>query len=317
MGLLRGALIGATRAHQVVGLVETSAQSRRFNAAAGIPAPMFSSLEEALRHTPADTCFVCTPPAAHSSVASAAFDAGLDCFIEKPLTTDPDLSEALARKAGERGRRGVVGYTRRFAPTLRRLRAETLEAGGARSVSASLASPQFVGRAQLGAARGGVEWDLLVHAADAALFLGGSGPGEARVVRRRGVEAVAVEGRFGELEVRLEADWACADVRKVEMRCEVTTLEGVKLACDEDRVWRAAPDRSREVVFHRRDAPPPWFDVAGGEFSDEVRDLLDCFATGQAAGGTSLEEAAVVDRFVVAVMHAHSETWEDRPWASP
>jgi predicted dehydrogenase len=271
---------------------------------------MFSSLDAALEQVEADTCFVCTPPSAHASVVSAAFDAELDCFVEKPLTIDPELSEGLARQADDRGRRGVVGYVRRFAPTLRRLRDEALERGGARHVSASLLSPQFVGRAGQGAARGGVDWDLLVHATDAALFLGGSGAGEVRHVRRRGSEAVAVEGRFGDLDVSLEADWARADVRKVEMRCELVTEKGGGLGCDEDTVWSVGEDKSRHTIFHRRDAPPPWFDVAGVEFSEEVKDLLDCFSSGRPSAGTSLREAAAVDRFVVAVIGTEPGPWE-------
>jgi predicted dehydrogenase len=311
MGLLRGALVNATRTHSVVGVVETSWQSRRFNAATGIPVPLFPSLDAALERTDPDTCFVCTPPVAHAPVASAAFQAGLDCFIEKPLTTEPERSEALAREAQDYGRAAVVGYVRRFAPTVRRLRDEVRAAGGARRVRAVLLSPQFVGRAEEGAARGGVEWDLLVHAADAALFLGRSADGgNVRSVRHRAAEAVAVEGSFGDLEVALEADWACTGVRKVEMRCEVLAADGSSLGCDEDIVWRAARDGSREVVFHRRDAAPPWFDIAGAEFSEEVHDVLDSFATGREPAGTSLSEAATVDRFVVGVIEAPTERWE-------
>jgi predicted dehydrogenase len=311
MGLLRGALVNATRSHRVVGIVETSLQARRFTAATGIPVPLFPSLEAALENAPADTCFVCTPPPAHAPVTSAAFEAGLDCFIEKPLTTDPETSEALAREARARARAAVVGYVRRFAPTVRQLRAETEAAGGARSVRAVLLSPQFVGRAGEGAARGGVEWDLLVHAADAAIFLSGEvGDTTIRRMRRRDAEAVAVEGSLGELDVALEADWACTSVRKVEMRCEVVAADGSMLGCDEDTMWREAGNGSREVVFHRREAPPPWFDVAGAEFSEEVRDVLESFAAGRAPAGTSLAEAAAIDRFVVAVIESPAERWE-------
>jgi predicted dehydrogenase len=311
MGLLRGALVNATRTHRVVGMVETSWKSRRFNMAAGIPAPLFPSLGAALGRVAADTCFVCTPPSAHAAVASAAMEAGLDCFIEKPLTTDPETSDAIVRRAEQTGRKAVVGYTRRFSPVIQRLRSKALAAGGPRSVRAVLLSPQFVGRSEEGAARGGVEWDLLVHATDAALYLGGSSADpQVEAVRRRGTEAVAVEARLDGVPVSLEADWACTDVRKVEMRCEVAAADGSVLGCDEDVVWRAEPGGQRETLFHRREAPPPSFDVAGADFSEEVADALDAFATDRAPGGTSLEEAAAVDRFVVSVIAADAAAWE-------
>jgi predicted dehydrogenase len=313
MGLLRGALVNASGSHRVVGIVDTSWKSRRFNAAAGIPAPLFSSLPAALDGSAADACFVCTPPSVHAAVTSSALAAGLACFVEKPLTTDPDTSDALVRQAEEKDRKAVVGYTRRFSPVVRRLRAETLAAGGARSVRAALLSPQFVGRSDEGAARGGVEWDLLVHATDAALFLAGSSAQPSvEAVRRRGSEAVAVDSGLDGIAVSLEADWACNDVRKVEMRCELVGADGTMLGCDEDIVWRVTGDGSRETLFHRREAPPPWFDVAGADFSEEVADALAFFAGEREPGGTSLREAAAVDRFVVSVIGAEAGPWEKR-----
>jgi predicted dehydrogenase len=312
MGLLRGAIVNATRTHSVVGIVDTSLQSRRFTAWTGIPAPLFRTLDAALDKTNANTCFVCTPPGAHAAVTTRAFDAGLDCFIEKPLAIDPDESDELVRQAAERGRAAVVGYVRRFSPVVRRLEAEIARAGGARRIRAVMLSPQFVGRSDEGAARGGVDWDLLVHVADAVLYLVGGKPVAAAVesVRRRRSEAVLASGRLGGVEVSLEADWACTGVRKVEMGCEVEAADGSTLACDEDMVWRPSGDGSRDVVFHRRDTPPPWFDVAGSEFSEEIRDCLESFSTGRMPSGTSLAEAAAVDRFIVEVLAAESGAWE-------
>jgi hypothetical protein len=86
--------------------------------------------------------------------------------------------------------------------------------------------------------------------------------------------------------------------------------DGSSLGCDEDVVWRSGGNGRRKVVFHRREAPPPWFDIAGPEFSEEVRDVLDAFATGRAPGGTSLAEAAAIDRFIVSVIAAPARSWQ-------
>lgn len=75
-----------------------------------------------------DVVHVCTPNRSHVEIGLAALGAGKHVVIEKPVALDGDSGERLAAEARRRGLHGLVAFTYRGYPMVRRARA--LVAGG-------------------------------------------------------------------------------------------------------------------------------------------------------------------------------------------
>jgi predicted dehydrogenase len=71
---------------------------------------------------------VATPDFLHLEPVTAALEAGLDVFVEKPLAMSLDEARRMTRLAAERGRLLVVNYSQRWLPEHRRV--EALVRGG-------------------------------------------------------------------------------------------------------------------------------------------------------------------------------------------
>lgn len=295
MGLLHGALLRASRRAEVVGVVDPSRMSRFVVRASGLNVTTFPTLSRALAQVNADATFVCAPPAAHASIAHEALERGLHVFVEKPLTTSADASMSLASKADRAGIKGAVGYVRRHHVVYRAMK-EALRNAPLERLSVRIRSPQFVGAGKNGIKRGGLEWDLLPHAVDMSFWLTDATEATPETITRRGFEQISASCKISGVAIDLEVDWACPDVRKVEMSVAAILRDGVTLYCDEDRLVESKGGSDR-LIFHRRDAPAPWFDLAGHEFSHQALDVIDAFG-GRASQSATLHEGARVDAFI-------------------
>ncbi|MET3896338.1 putative dehydrogenase [Devosia sp. UYZn731] len=74
-----------------------------------------------------DAVYICIPPFAHGDAERAVIARGLPFFVEKPLSLDIDLADALAREISAAGLISAVGYHWRYLDTVdeaRRLLAE-------------------------------------------------------------------------------------------------------------------------------------------------------------------------------------------------
>ncbi|HTY35950.1 MAG TPA: Gfo/Idh/MocA family oxidoreductase [Bacteroidota bacterium] len=67
---------------------------------------------------------VSTPDFAHFEIVRTCLNSGLDVFVEKPLTMDPDEAQQLINLAAEKKRVLMVNYSQRWLPEHRRI--ETL-----------------------------------------------------------------------------------------------------------------------------------------------------------------------------------------------
>lgn len=85
--------------------------------------PSFEALLDAV-----DVVYICTPNATHAELATAALNAGLHVFSEKPMAISPKEAQEV-RKAAERAE-GIyqIGFNKRFAPIFTTLKAR-IEAG--------------------------------------------------------------------------------------------------------------------------------------------------------------------------------------------
>lgn len=74
----------------------------------------FDSLDEALNAVRAVSVVI--PTTDHAAVARRAFDAGIDVFLEKPISRTVEEAAELAQRAGREGRILQVGHLERFNP---------------------------------------------------------------------------------------------------------------------------------------------------------------------------------------------------------
>lgn len=101
--------------------------------------PVFSSVDELLRHGAPDLVSICVPTAAHAQIAKAVLAAGARAvFCEKPIAGTTAQALDLIRFARKRGAVLAVNHTRRWDPAYLRA-AATVRRGGigqVRSVAA-------------------------------------------------------------------------------------------------------------------------------------------------------------------------------------
>ncbi len=125
-----------------------------------------------------DVVDVCLPHHLHVPVASAALEAGCDVILEKPVATDLEGCDAIARAARSAGRRVGVSHNQVFFEPHRRL-AEMISAGDLGEIRSIYERLWMGGKyggwredsTQVG---GGLLMDAGVHRVYMALTLGGS-----------------------------------------------------------------------------------------------------------------------------------------------
>lgn len=127
---MRQALLPALRAQAGVTLVgcvaADEAEAARFTAEADAGRP-FPSLDALLAERP-DLVVIATPDHLHAGAVTAALEAGVAAYCEKPLANDTASALALATLAERTGLVATVGYSFRFTPALQALRRD-LHAG--------------------------------------------------------------------------------------------------------------------------------------------------------------------------------------------
>ena len=84
--------------------------------------PGYSSLDEMLDKEKLDAVTICTPASTHFSMASKALAAGLNVFVEKPMTTNVGDGEELIERAKSANRTLTVGFIERFNPPITELK---------------------------------------------------------------------------------------------------------------------------------------------------------------------------------------------------
>jgi myo-inositol 2-dehydrogenase/D-chiro-inositol 1-dehydrogenase len=160
---------------RVVAIAEPDEPSRVAAAALVRGATAHADYGELLRAGGVDAVVICVPPQLHVPVATAAFDAGLHVYLEKPIAPTVAEGERLV-EAWRRARKvGMIGFNFRFHPQVTRIR-ERLGDGaigtplGVRSVFSILPHelPAWKRARRLG---GGVLLDLASHHIDLVHFL--------------------------------------------------------------------------------------------------------------------------------------------------
>jgi UDP-N-acetylglucosamine 3-dehydrogenase len=84
--------------------------------------PAYYSLEEMLKKEKLDAVTICTPASTHFAMASQALSAGLNTFVEKPMTMTLKDGEMLIEAAKSANRALTVGFIERFNPPITALK---------------------------------------------------------------------------------------------------------------------------------------------------------------------------------------------------
>jgi len=97
--------------------------ARAQDAASALRVPAWTNhVDEVFADPAIDVVHVCTPNATHAELTSAALHAGKHVVVEKPLAPSYTEGRDLAALARERGRHGLVSFTYRGYPMVRRAR---------------------------------------------------------------------------------------------------------------------------------------------------------------------------------------------------
>lgn len=103
---------------EIVGICTRSAGSReKLNDELGGDYALFDDYYKALEELKPDAVSISTYPDTHAPYAKAAFEAGADVFIEKPLADTVAEAEEIVASATRNNRKLVIGYILRHHPS--------------------------------------------------------------------------------------------------------------------------------------------------------------------------------------------------------
>ncbi|MCP8311082.1 MAG: Gfo/Idh/MocA family oxidoreductase [Candidatus Methylarchaceae archaeon HK01M] len=82
----------------------------------------YKNIDEMLKNERLDAVTICTPTVTHYEIAEKTIGAGLDTFVEKPLTYTSIEGERLIKLAEDKGAIMTVGFIERFNPVITELK---------------------------------------------------------------------------------------------------------------------------------------------------------------------------------------------------
>ncbi len=259
---------------ELVGVVDSD-PDRAGEIGAELNVRVFSDLDEML--TEIDALSVVTPALSHYSLARQAFEAGVHCLLEKPMTETLAQADQLIALAGERSLILQVGHLERFNPAVDALFGL---AEKPRYIEARRVTP-FVGR--------GTDIDvileLMIHDLDIVLALVGEDP-----VRVRALGAPLITGRLDMANAYLEFPSRCV-ANLTASRVSSDPCRQIDIFQDRGRLSvdcagrvltvdsRVKERDSREVlpgIYSTRRSFEPLIDP----LAQEIESFLSCIATG-------------------------------------
>ncbi|WP_206455260.1 Gfo/Idh/MocA family protein [Aurantimonas marina] len=240
------------------------------------------SPEAAVAAPDIDALVLALPASAHGAMARAAFAAGKDVLIEKPIALDPADAEKTAAAARATGRLLMVGHVIRFHPVFQRL-CDIVAEGRIGTVRQMISNRMGLGRFP----SMDVVWDLAPHDLSLVLHLANGHP-DSVVCHRRTVLSDETDiadimldfpgGIGAEIHVSRVSPYRDRRFSVIGTEGMLTfddlAPEGEKLALYAHKVWRAGP------TFDFDNAPAEFLPTEPGLPLDrELRHFLDCVMT--------------------------------------
>ncbi len=132
----------------------------------------YQSSDELFTAADLDAVAIATPPHTHCAIAMAAIEKGLDVFVEKPLTLDPNEARLLQQTAVVKGRILMVGHLLLYQPAIQFIK-KFIDDGGLGEIYTLTQR-----RSKLGRVRSveNVLWSFGVHDVAVLLYLVGESP---------------------------------------------------------------------------------------------------------------------------------------------
>ena len=199
----------------LAGIAEPFAKPREAACQAYPGVPVFEDAAD-LFGSGVDAVTIVTPAHLHAPVAIQAIDAGLDVFIEKPMTLGSAEAEDLIVRAARRERILMVGHLLLFQPAIAFLK-EFLEAGKLGKVFTLHQDRMKLGRAR---SVENVLWSFGVHDLAVLLHLTGQVPVKSTFIGHCGLQSTVADDTFLHLEfpngthAHLHNSWLWPDNRR-------------------------------------------------------------------------------------------------------
>lgn len=107
---------------QVLGAICDMNRERAATFSKNFHVPGYNSMDTMLKKEKLDAVTICTPASTHFAMASKALEAGVNVFVEKPMTTTTKDAELLIEAAKKANRTLTVGFIERFNPPITALK---------------------------------------------------------------------------------------------------------------------------------------------------------------------------------------------------
>jgi predicted dehydrogenase len=133
---------------------------------------LYASPEELFADDGVRGVMIATPPSSHHALAAAAIEAGIDVFVEKPLTVELDQARDLLKRAGDTGRILMVGHLLEYHPAFVKLH-ELLHSGALGKIRYLISNRLNLGRIRT---EENALWSFAPHDVAVILRLVGSMP---------------------------------------------------------------------------------------------------------------------------------------------
>jgi len=105
---------------EICGLVSRGDSKHKLNKLLKANYPVYDSYHQALQQANPNAVCISTYPDTHQEYTLAAFEAGCDVFLEKPIATTAQGAKALVEAANKTGKKLVIGYILRQHPCWRK-----------------------------------------------------------------------------------------------------------------------------------------------------------------------------------------------------
>jgi predicted dehydrogenase len=287
----------------------------------------YSDYQAMLDQVALDAVVIATPSSAHTGMVEAALERGLHVFCEKPLTLDPDESEALAASAGRHSLATQVGYHNRFVATFSEVKSllESGALGELHQIVGEAYGPVIL-KAQGRTWRsqrtegGGCLYDYAAHVINLINWYCGApeavgGTALPSLFSRDTDDAALSTLYFPDgLTGQLTVNWSDESYRKMTTRITLRGSNGRIYADRQElqvylREASGAPDGYRQgwnVRYTTELTPPVWFYLRGEEYSEQVDAFVKRVEAGEVAGTNDFASAALTDR-TIAMMAEDAE----------
>ena len=223
------------------------------------------TLQELLATHP-DAVFVHTPTETHEKIVRTLLNAGVNVYVDKPITTDVTAVRSLYALAKAKGVLLTVGFNRRFAPNNVTLK----EVANKQMIVVEKTRKHTLQNAEFAV------WDLMIHPIDTALWLL-----DEPVIAQQGRLVCDAAGNLLQGYLSLEGAHSQAMVitnMDANVNLETVTVQGAKERLVSTDLSQLSAMTTTQVATNHRPDWEPMLETRG--FSELTRAFLKAVKSG-------------------------------------